>query len=81
MAPVGWVKDGVAATMFLVSLMMLYSTEVPKSTVIRIVGMGLAVDTLFTINRDWHCEEWNESLVAKYVVLFQVVFFCANIPM
>lgn len=73
---VGQVKDTLAALMFLVSLIILLNTRVPYEYIISLVLMGLAVDGLFTINQEWHCQDWETSATAKYIVLAQIPVFC-----
>lgn len=73
---VGQVKDALAALMFLVSLVVLLTRRVPYGFIVALVIMGLVVDGLFTVNQGWHCQDWETSTTARYIVLSQVPIFC-----
>lgn len=75
---VGYVKDAIAAVMFLISIV--YVSKVKIDTIRFLLVCAFIVDLLFTVNPDWHCEDWNQSRVSKYIVLLQIPIFCANIP-
>ncbi len=76
---VGYVKDAMASLMFLAAFIVLYTNprRVPVQYILTLLLLGLTVDTLFTLNPRWHCEEWSESRVAKYVLFVQLVVFSA----
>lgn len=81
MVTVGYIKDAIASTMFLISILLVLQTQnIPIRNTLVLLTMGLIVDALFTLYKDWHCENWEESKVARYIVLLQIPVFCANIP-
>lgn len=81
MVSVGYVKDGVAAIMFLILILFVYVTQkVPIRNTLVLLSMAVVVDGLFTLNKDWHCEDWEDSKIAKYIVLAQIPVFFINIP-
>lgn len=70
-------KDAVAALLFLVSIVIVTNCKVPVETITSCLVVGFVVDSLFTVNPKWHCEEWSESSVAKYIVMAQAPLFAA----
>ena len=73
---VGRAKDAIAALIFFVSMIVLSTRNVPLGYIFGAVLMGFIVDLMFTLRPTWHCEDWEESRVAKYIVMFQIPAFC-----
>jgi len=70
------VKDAMAAAMFAAAMVVVWSGPVPRELVLKGLGLGVTVDTLFTLNSKWHEGEWKTGpVLAKLVVVGQVFVF------
>lgn len=70
------IKDATAAAMFAAAMVVVWSGPVPRELVLKGLGLGVVVDTLFTLNTSWHGAEWKTGpVLAKMVVLGQVFIF------
>jgi hypothetical protein len=70
------IKDATAAAMFAAAMVVVWAGPVPRELVLKGLGLGLAVDTLFTLNPTWHGAEWKTGpVLAKIVVMAQVFIF------
>ena len=70
------IKDATAAAMFAAALVVVWSGPVPRELVLKGLGLGVVVDTLFTLNPTWHGAEWKTGpVLAKLVVMGQVFTF------
>ena len=70
------IKDATAAAMFAAAMVVVWSGPVPRELVLKGLGLGIAVDTLFTLNTTWHGAEWKTGpVLAKLVVMGQVFTF------
>jgi hypothetical protein len=70
------IKDATAAAMFAAAMVVVWSGPVPRELVLKGLGLGVVVDTLFTLNPTWHGAEWKTGpVLAKLVVIAQVFTF------
>jgi hypothetical protein len=70
------IKDATAAAMFAAAMVVVWSGPVPRELVLKGLGLGVVVDTLFTLNPTWHGAEWKTGpVLAKLVVMGQVFTF------
>ena len=70
------IKDATAAAMFAAAMVVVWSGPVPRELVLKALGLGLTVDTLFTLNPTWHGADWKTGpVLAKFVVMAQVFTF------
>ena len=70
------IKDATAAAMFAAAMVVVWAGPVPRELVLKGLGLGVAVDTLFTLNPTWHGSEWKTGpVLAKLVVIAQVFTF------
>jgi hypothetical protein len=70
------IKDATAAAMFAAAMVVVWSGPVPRELVLKGLGLGVVVDTLFTLNPTWHGAEWKTGpVLAKLVVMAQVIIF------
>jgi uncharacterized membrane protein YczE len=73
---VGYVKDLLASFMFLFCILYIVKNKrVQIQKVIILLVMAFIVDALFTVNSSWHCEDWKDSQVSKYIILLQIPIF------
>jgi len=70
------IKDATAAAMFAAAMVVVWAGPVPRELVLKGLGLGVAVDTLFTLHPTWHGAEWKTGpVLAKLVVIGQVFIF------
>jgi hypothetical protein len=73
MSSVGFVKDAIATVMFLVAASVV--RRAPVNIIIAALLLGAAIDGLFTLNPEWHCQTWNLWSVPGAVLSAQVTGF------
>jgi hypothetical protein len=78
---IGQVKDSLAAGMFFTGILLLTKGLLKQNVLLAALTLGFIVDSLFTLNPEWHCQEWDEGGAPKTVIFLQIFSFLVLIWM
>lgn len=72
---IGQVKDAIASISFLIAAWIVSNKGIEKNVLLAGLLLGFVVDSIFTLNSEWHCTDWEDNSPGKLVIASQVVAF------